>query len=201
MAWLWWQLEPGDWVYCVRQPIPGLYLDLVRLVHNRGAKIAASWMFAPEFLVPDPPHYERFCQAVEETDVVISVSECTKHQFEEEYGYEGPVEVVRYHNLPFFAEPVPLPDGPPWCIGYMGRLNIEQKNLDALLEAFAHMRDEEMDVELNFYGDGSDQSTLDDLDPHPRCSRPRHVSRPLRSSDGLAGHHGGQPRLHVHVQL
>jgi len=80
MAWLWWQLEPGDWVYCIRQPIPGLYLDLVRLVHNRGAKIAASWMFAPEFLVPDMPHYEPFCQAVEETDVVISVSECTKHQ-------------------------------------------------------------------------------------------------------------------------
>ena len=74
MYWLWWQLEPGDWVYCVRQPISPLYLDLVRLVHNRGAKIAASWMFAPEFLVPDPPHYKSFCQAVQETDRVISVS-------------------------------------------------------------------------------------------------------------------------------
>jgi glycosyltransferase involved in cell wall biosynthesis len=163
MAWLWWQLVPGDWVYCVRQPIPDLYLDLVRLVHNREAKIAASWMFAPEFLVPDPPHYEPFCQAVEETDRVISVSECTKHQFEEEYGYKGPVEVVRYHNLPFFEEPVPLSDGPPWRIGYMGRLNIQQKNLDALLKAFARLRDDEMNVELNLYGDGSDQNILDEL--------------------------------------
>jgi glycosyltransferase involved in cell wall biosynthesis len=120
-------------------------------------------MFAPEFLVPHPPHYESFCQAVEETDAVISVSECTKHQFAEEYGYEGPVEVVRYHNLPLFEEPVPLPDGPPWCIGYMGRLNIEQKNLDALLEAFAELRDAGMDVELNFYGDGSDRSVLDEI--------------------------------------
>jgi glycosyltransferase involved in cell wall biosynthesis len=160
MAWLWWQLEPGDWVYCVRQPIPDLYLDLVRLVHNRGAKIAASWMFAPEFLVPDPPHYEPFCQAVEETDVVISVSECTKHQFEEVYGYEGPVEVVRYHNLPLFDEPVLLPDGPPWRIGYMGRLSIEQKNLDTLLRAFRQLRSDGMGVELHFYGDGPDEEAL-----------------------------------------
>jgi len=163
MAWLWWNLEPGDWVFCVRQPIPALYLDLVRLVHNRGAKIAASWMFAPEFLVPDPPHYDSFCQAVEETDVVISVSECTKHQFAEEYGYEGPVEVVRYHNLPLFDEPVPLPDGPPWRIGYMGRLSIEQKNLDTLLRAFSRFRDDEMDVELHFYGDGPDEAELAEL--------------------------------------
>jgi glycosyltransferase involved in cell wall biosynthesis len=160
MAWLWWQLKPGDWVYCVRQPIPELYPELVRLAHNRGAKIAASWMFAPEFLVPEPPHYESFCRAVEETDAVISVSECTTHQFEEEYGYEGPVEVVRYHNLPLFDEPVPLPEGPPWRIGYMGRLSIEQKNLDTLLRAFRTLRDDGMDVELHFYGDGPDEETL-----------------------------------------
>jgi glycosyltransferase involved in cell wall biosynthesis len=160
MAWLWWQLEPGDWVYCVRQPLAALYLDLVRLVHQRGAKIAASWMFAPEFLVPEPPHYEPFCRAVEETDAVISVSECTKHQFEEEYGYEGPVEVVRYHNLPLFDEPVPLPEGPPWRVGYMGRLSIEQKNLDTLLRAFRTLRGDGMDVELHFYGDGPDEETL-----------------------------------------
>lgn len=163
MLWLWWQLEPGDWVYCVRQPIPALYLDLVRLVHNRGAKIAASWMFAPEFLVPEPPHYESFCRAVKETDVVISVSECTKHQFEEVYGYEGPVEVVRYHNLPLFDAPVPLPDGPPWRIGYMGRLSIEQKNLDTLLRAFKKLHDAEPDTALNLYGDGSDRAELEAL--------------------------------------
>lgn len=163
MAWLWWQLDPGDWVYCVRQPLPDLYLELVRLVHNRDAKIAASWMFAPEFLVPDPPHHESFCQAVEETDRVISVSECTAHQFEEVYGYEGPVEVVRYHNLPLFDEPVPLPDGPPWRIGYMGRLSIEQKNLDTLLQAFSLLRDDGMDAELHFYGDGPDEAELADL--------------------------------------
>jgi len=163
MTWLWWQLEPGDWVYCVRQPIPDLYLDLVRLVHNRGAKIAASWMFAPEFLVPEPSYDESFCRAVQETDRVISVSECTTHQFEEVYGYEGPVEVVRYHNLPLFDEPVPLPDGPPWRIGYMGRLSIEQKNLDTLLRGFAHLRDGRLNVELHFYGDGPDEEKLVDL--------------------------------------
>ncbi|MCS3685486.1 glycosyltransferase [Salinibacter ruber] len=160
MAWLWWQLEPGDWVYCVRQPIPDLYLNLVRLVHNRGAKIAASWTFAPEFLVPDPPYHTSFCQAVEETDAVISVSECTTHQFEEVYGYKGPVEVVRYHNLQLFDEPVPLPKGPPWRIGYMGRLSIEQKNLDTLLQAFTQLRRSGLQAEFHFYGDGSDEDAL-----------------------------------------
>jgi len=163
MAWLWWQLEPGDWVYCVRQPIPDLYLPLVRLVHNRGAKIAASWMFAPEFLVPEPNHHDAFCQAVTETDAVISVSECTTHQFAEVYDYEGPVEVVRYHNLPFFDAPVPLPDGPPWKIGYMGRVNIEQKNLDQLLHAVARLREDGVDAELNLYGYGSDRDVLEQL--------------------------------------
>jgi glycosyltransferase involved in cell wall biosynthesis len=161
MAWLWWQLEPGDWVYCVRQPNPALYQDLVRIVHSRGAKIAASWMFAPEFYVPDQPHYDSFCQAVKETDAVISVSECTKDQFREVYGYEGPVEVVRYHNLPLFDEPIPLPKGPPWRIGYMGRLSIEQKNLDTLLRAFERIRRKEPNVRLNLYGDGPDKGELD----------------------------------------
>jgi glycosyltransferase involved in cell wall biosynthesis len=160
MAWLWWQLEPGDWVYCVRQPNPALYHGLVRLVHNRGAKIAASWMFAPKFYVPDQSHYDSFCQAVEETDAVISVSECTKGQFREVYGYEGPVEVVRYHNLSLFDEPIPLPDGPPWRIGYMGRLSIEQKNLDTLLQAFERIKKERSDMMLNLYGSGPDKDEL-----------------------------------------
>jgi glycosyltransferase involved in cell wall biosynthesis len=163
MAWLWWQLEPGDWVYCVRQPVPELYLDLVRLIHDRGAKIAASWMFAPEFLVPDPPYYKSFCQAVEETDRVISVSECTTHQFEEVYGYEGPVDVVRYHNLPIFDEPVPLPEGPPWRIGYMGRLSKIHKNLDTLLQAFERVKREGLNVELHLFGDGKDSRELEGI--------------------------------------
>jgi glycosyltransferase involved in cell wall biosynthesis len=163
MAWLWWQLEPGDWVYCVRQPLSSLYLDLVRLVHNRGAKLAASWMFAPEFLVPEPPHYESFCQAVEETDRVISVSECTVSQFEEVYGYEGPVEVVRYHNLPLFDEPVPLPEGPPWRVGYMGRLSKIHKNLDTLLQAFKRLKREGLEVQLHLFGDGKDSKELEGM--------------------------------------
>ena len=160
MAWLWWHLEPGDWVYCVRQPIAPLYETLVRLVHQRGAKIAASWMFAPEFLVPDPSIRASFNRAVDDTDVVISVSECTKHQFAEVYDYEGPVDVVRYHNLPLFDDPVPLPDGPPWRIGYMGRIDIEQKNLDTLLHAFAKLRDERSEVELHLHGSGPDVNEL-----------------------------------------
>lgn len=154
---LWWlqrQLEPGDWVYCVRQPLPQLYLNTVRAVHAQGARLAASWMFAPEFLPAEPPYAASFCQAVAETDVVISVSECTKHQFAEEYDYHGPVERVRYHNRPFFDAPVPLPDGPPWRIGFLGRVDVTQKNLDVLLRAAARLPLDAMDVELHLHGRG-----------------------------------------------
>src|SRR5258708_18046183 len=37
------RIQPGDWVYCVRQPMPEIYLALVRAVHRRGGKVAASW--------------------------------------------------------------------------------------------------------------------------------------------------------------
>ncbi len=160
MFWLWWRLEPGDWVYCVRQPIPALYPELVRLVHSRGAKIGASWMFAPEFIVPDPPHFDPFCRAVERTDAVVSMSTCTTHQFEEVYGYDGPVEVVPLHNLPLFGEAIPLPDGPPWSVGFIGRLSIRQKNLDTILRAFRQLHEAIPQAKLNLYGDGPDEDDL-----------------------------------------
>jgi glycosyltransferase involved in cell wall biosynthesis len=160
MAWLYFKLRPGDWVYCVRQPEPSLYLTLVRLVHRRKAKIAASWMFAPEFL---PPENENFCRAVAETDAVISVAHCTASQFRKVYGYEGKVQVVPYHNLLFFKEPLASPPGPPWKIGYLGRLERKQKNLEQLLEAFARLAAKRSDVELHLHGHGPDQSVLEQL--------------------------------------
>ena len=159
MAWLVSQLKPGDWVYCVRQPAPSLYLSLVRWVHYRRAKIAASWMFAPEFL---PPTALQFCQAVTETDAVISVSRCTVNQFKEVYGYTGPVRVVPFHNHLLFSQVVPLPASPPWKIGFMGRLNIQQKNLDTLLQAFA-ITSQNWPIELHLYGRGADQNLLEQM--------------------------------------
>jgi glycosyltransferase involved in cell wall biosynthesis len=105
---------------------------------------------------------EPYKQAVEETDAVISVSECTVDQFRERYNYDGPVHVVRYHNLEFFEQPVPMPEGPPWRIGYMGRLSKAQKNLGSLLEAFESLHCQQ-DVELHLYGDGPDRSSLEAL--------------------------------------
>lgn len=151
------QLTPGDWVFCVRQPMPGVYLPLVRAAHARGAKVAASWIFAPEFLPPPPGRAGRdFCRAVAETDAVVSVSECAKHQYADVYGYTGPVKVVRYHNRPLFETTVPLPPGPPWAIGFTGRIDIHQKNLDTILAAFALVRQARQDVVLNIHGGGPD---------------------------------------------
>lgn len=151
------QVKPGDWVYCVRQPMGRVYLPLVRAVHARGGKVAASWMFAPEFL---PASEDRlgaaFKQAVSETDVVISVSECTKGQFAEIYGYAGPVSVVRYHNVLLMQEVVPLPPMPPLGVGYLGRIDIRQKNLDTILEACRIVAARRTDVVFNFHGGGSD---------------------------------------------
>lgn len=163
LAWLYAQLKPGDWVFCVRQPMPALYLKLVRLVHRRQAKIATSWMLAPEFLPPLPPYGEKFCQAVAETDAVMSVSKCTAHQFKEVYGYTGQVRVVPLHNLLLFQKPVALPANPPWKIGFIGRLNIKQKNLDTLLQALVPVVREWQNVELHLYGRGSDRTQLEAL--------------------------------------
>ena len=151
------RVRPGDWVFCVRQPMPEIYLPLVRAIHRRGAKVAASWAFAPEFLPPPPGRAgEEFKQAVRETDAVISVAECTRHQFREVYGYDGSVAVVRYHNIELFPAPVPLPPGPPYRIGYMGRIDIEHKNLDTLLVAFGQLVASRGSVTLNIHGGGSD---------------------------------------------
>jgi len=151
------KVEPGDWVYCVRQPMPEIYLPLVRAVHARGGKIAASWMFAPEFLPPPPGRLgDDFRQAVRETDVVVSVAECTRAQFSEQYGYAGPVAVVRYHNIEIFDAPVPLPPSPPFGIGYMGRIDIDHKNLDTILASCRELAKRRADVVFNFHGGGQD---------------------------------------------
>lgn len=148
MAWLWWHLTPGDWVYSPCPPND--YCRLVRLVHNRGARIAVRWSHAPEFR----PGNERFKRAVNKTDAVISTSECTVSQFSKMYGYDGPVQVVPLHNLPLLDEPIPLPAGPPWKIGFMGRLSVEHKNLDTLLEAYCRLIEEGYEAELHFFGWG-----------------------------------------------
>jgi glycosyltransferase involved in cell wall biosynthesis len=151
------RLKPGDWVFCVRQPMPEIYLSLVRAVHARGARLAASWMFAPEFLLPPPGRTgASFKRAIIETDAVISVAECTKRQFGDIYGYDGPVQVVRYHNREIFPAPVPPPQWPPFAIGFMGRIAIDQKNLDTVLDAFQRLAARRADVHFNFHGGGQD---------------------------------------------
>ena len=156
--WLCFQLVPGDWVYCVRQPMPELYLGLVRAVHRRRARIAASWIFAPKDLAVPAYLQEQFRQAVKETDAVISVAHCTVGQFEKVYGYAGPVKVVPYHNIEVCDAPLPLPPSPPFRIGYMGRIEIVQKNLDTILRAFRELAKRRTDVELHIHGGGPDEA-------------------------------------------
>ncbi|MDY6937095.1 MAG: glycosyltransferase family 4 protein [Cyanobacteriota bacterium] len=163
LTWLSTQLKPGDWVFCVRQPMAALYLKMVRWVHLCRAKLAASWMFAPEFLPPVAPDDRSFCQAVSETDAVISVSRCTVHQFREVYGYQGKVNIVPYHNFLFFEKAIPLPSSPPWKIGFIGRLDIYQKNLDLLFKALVPIVEKYADIELHLYGRGSSRGALEAL--------------------------------------
>jgi glycosyltransferase involved in cell wall biosynthesis len=114
-------------------------------------------MFAPEFLLPPPGRTgKKFKRAIAKTDALISVAECTKRQFRDVYGYGGPVQVVRYHNREIFPAPVPLPPGPPYAIGFMGRIAIDQKNLGAILDAFRRLAARRADVHFNFHGGGED---------------------------------------------
>lgn len=157
------ELKPGDWVYCVREPMEQIYSGLVDAVHRRGAKIAASWMLSPRSLEVSLKYEAEFCHAVAKTDAVISVSRCGVSHFREVYGYEGEVKVVRYHNLLLFDDAVPLPDGPPWKIGYMGRLSVGHKNLDGLMESFCDMTRIRKDVELHVHGSGPEEEFLKDM--------------------------------------
>lgn len=152
------RIRAGDWVYCVRQPMPGVYSALVRAVHRRGGKVAASWIFTPDFLpAPSGRAEKKFCDAVAKTDAVISVSETGAPRYREVYGYEGTVRIVRYHNRLLFDAPAPLPASPPFAVGFIGRIDIHQKNLDRLLLAFRRVRKKRDDVILNVYGGGRDE--------------------------------------------
>lgn len=168
LAWLEWQLKPGDWVFCVCHPEPALYLKLVRLVHRQKAKIAVSWLVTPEFWTLTPEivgsYADEYRQAIFETDSVITTSKCSVPQFEQVYGYRGQVDVVPYHNLLFFPEAIALPPAhAAWKIGFAGRLDIRQKNLDTVLQAMASLRKVRRDAELHLYGGGSDRDALETL--------------------------------------
>jgi glycosyltransferase involved in cell wall biosynthesis len=158
------QVEPDDWVFCVRAPMAPIYLALVRAVHRRSGKVAASWALAPEFL--PAPHGRlgtSFRAAIAETDAVISVSSCTTPQFKEEYGYEGPLHVVRYHNRERFTEVVPLPGTGTLEIGFLGRIDIPHKNLDTILSAFRIVAARRSNVRLNLHGGGPDMERVAQL--------------------------------------
>jgi glycosyltransferase involved in cell wall biosynthesis len=161
------QLRPGDWVFAVCPPDPALYQRLVKIVHRRGAKLAVSWYLAPEFWPLDLPGLRRYSpqlgEAIRATDLLVSVSKCTVHQFKEQYDYDGPIAVVPYHNLPIFQGVIPLPPGPPWKIGFIGRLEAQQKNLDGVLRAFAAVRAGRTDIELHLHGGGPSREELESL--------------------------------------
>lgn len=163
LRWLLRRLRPGDLVYCIRQPKEEIYEALVDGAHRKGARVAASWMFTPDALPVAPRLSASFNRAVTKTDVVISVSHAGAAMYREAYGYEGPVAVVPYHNLLHFADPLPLPPGPPWRFGFIGRIDDSQKNLFALVEAFLSLSSEGLPVQLDLHGGGPDLPSLKSL--------------------------------------
>lgn len=161
--WLLRHLQPGDWVYCIRQPREEIYETLVDGAHRKGARVAASWMLTPDALPVVPRLSASFQRAVAKTDAVISVSHAGAAMYRETYGYEGKVHVVPYHNLLYFTEPLPLPEGPPWRFGFLGRLDDSQKNLFALVEAFLSVAAEGGQITLDLFGGGPDLEALGNL--------------------------------------
>jgi glycosyltransferase involved in cell wall biosynthesis len=161
-TWLFLQLQAGDWVFCVRQPREEIYERLVRGVHKRGARLAASWMFTPDALSVKVEYQSSFNRAVAQTDAVISVSRRGAGMYKHCYGYAGKVHVVPYHNLSRFPEPLELAAPPPWRFGFLGRLEDSQKNLFSLLEGFSKVASIRKDVLLDIHGGGPDLETLQD---------------------------------------
>ena len=154
------RLTTGDWIFCIRQPREEIFETLVNSAHLRGAKVAASWMLTPDTLPIKSKWMESFRRAVRATDAVVSVSRRGAGMYEQFYGYTGKVHVVPYHNLLFFPEPVPLPPGPPWRFGYLGRMDDSHKNLFALVEGFLKAADDDHSITLDLYGGGPDLERL-----------------------------------------
>lgn len=159
-SWLIRHVESGDWVFCVRQPMPEIYERLVIALHRKGARIAASWNYTPDFLEVRPCWQASFNRAVSQTDCVISVSSAGVPMYRKYYGFKGKVSVVPYHNLPLFDAAIPIPTGPPWRLGYIGRIEEGQKNLEALVRAFSRIASVRSDVTLDIHGDGPDLEHL-----------------------------------------
>jgi len=158
--WLLRRVEKDDWIFCVRQPREEIYERLVEGAHKRGARLAASWMVTPDVLEVKPAYRESFRRAVRATDAVISVSRAGAGMYREAYDFTGNVQVVPYHNLQLFPEPLALPSGPPWRFGYIGRIEESQKNLKTLLEAFGQLARKHKDVFLDLHGSGPDEEVL-----------------------------------------
>jgi len=80
-------------------------------------------------------------------------------------GYEGSIEILPYLPPPAAELPAPYPDGV-LTIGFLGRLE-QQKNVPALLRAFAALSREEKvadtrpsAIRLRLFGEGSQRSVL-----------------------------------------
>jgi len=159
-SWLFRHLQPGDWVYCVRQPREEIYERLASGIHKKGARLAASWAFTPDALPVKAKYQSSFNRAVAQTDAVISVSRCGAGMYRETYGYTGKVHVVPYHNLPRFDTALTLPHSSPWKFGFLGRVEELQKNLFALLDAFARVAEARKHISLDIYGGGPDLERL-----------------------------------------
>lgn len=151
------RVKPGDWVFCVRQPMAAIYPYLIKKIHERSGKIAVSWMFTPEFLpLPAGPIGEKLKKAIAMTDAIISVSEAGIPQYEKIYGVLNPINLVRYHNIDYFNEVIlASKKKKDYSMGFIGRIDIEQKNMFNMLKAIELLPEEiKINFEFNVYGGG-----------------------------------------------
>lgn len=96
---------------------------------------------------------------INQLTIVIAGCEASRRGIVHHHGFTGRTEVVAPLVLPATPQP---PPAAPWKLGCIARLCVE-KGLDYLLASLPELRKRHPQVSLHIYGEGYDQTRLQDL--------------------------------------
>jgi glycosyltransferase involved in cell wall biosynthesis len=163
----WYEVRRASSVVFGKMP-PALILRILRICRGPKTRFIFVTPYAP--IAATPEEANRLRRSLELFDVVVVQAEAFRQTLLD-VGVQTPIKVVPYpldENIKRL-QVTGLPPGPPWRIGFLGRLE-PQKTVDTLFEALSAMG--RTDLELHLYGSGSQQQRLQNLaETHPMAGR------------------------------
>ena len=138
--------------------LPRPILRILRKCRKPETRFIFVTSYAP--VATTPGEAERLRTNLEWFDVIVVQAESFRRTLLDA-GVQIPIQVLPYPLEKELDSPAKdLPPGPPWRIGFLGRLE-PQKTLEVLFEAVSLLK--RPDLELHLYGSGSQQDKLREL--------------------------------------